>query len=272
LPKEAIVHILTGTRGLSRRGTAVHPSDQRFLGFTLIELLVVIAIIAILAAILFPVFAQARDKARQSACLSNCRQIGTALVMYRQDWDGKGPFSGWPVSKGRLNIHDANSDYHNEWQFTIQPYLKNIQLLRCPSDKVSYDERPVSYLYNPYMNPNRETITEAQVDRASDVCLLWEGYGPKDSATQKVNTDPRYPPNMYRQYAPWGTRVRDIADAAFGLPRHQDGGIVIYFDLHARWVRYGAGSTTAERVQSVRNAFPSPQTTCPTLKNCDWTW
>ena len=61
-------------------------------GFTLIELLVVIAIIAILAAILFPVFAQARDQARKTACLSHAKQIGTALTMYRQDWDSRGPF------------------------------------------------------------------------------------------------------------------------------------------------------------------------------------
>jgi len=62
-------------------------------GFTLIELLVVIAIIAILAAILFPVFAQARDKARQASCLSNCKQMGTAWMMYTQDYDETFPSS-----------------------------------------------------------------------------------------------------------------------------------------------------------------------------------
>jgi prepilin-type N-terminal cleavage/methylation domain-containing protein len=245
-------------------------------GFTLIELLVVIAIIAILAAILFPVFAQARDKARQTTCVSNGRQIGTALAMYRVDYDGRGPFAGWPPGpRGQHNVHSPTSDYASEWQFTIQPYLKNHMILRCPSDKASYTERPVSYLYNPYMNPDRKSITESQVDNAAEIVLIWEGYGPKESATQNVNLDPRYPPNMYRQYAPWGARARDIADPAFGLPRHQNGGTVIYFDLHAKWTRYGVenpGATTAERLRAVEDAFPCARTTIPGSPKCAWVW
>src|SRR5437868_4967637 len=102
--------------------------------FTLIELLVVIAIIAILAAILFPVFAQARE----TACLSNVKQIALAINMYRSDWDSAGPFAGWtPIPH-----------FETEWQFTIQPYLKNAGVLRCPSDSVSPEVRPVSYIYN----------------------------------------------------------------------------------------------------------------------------
>jgi prepilin-type N-terminal cleavage/methylation domain-containing protein/prepilin-type processing-associated H-X9-DG protein len=86
-------------------------------GFTLIELLVVIAIIAILAAILFPVFAQARAKARGAACLSNVKQIGTSLMMYMQDYDEMSPSGrggGW------------------EWWTELMPYIKNLDLLYCP--------------------------------------------------------------------------------------------------------------------------------------------
>src|SRR5579875_2840793 len=83
-------------------------------GFTLIELLVVIAIIAILAAILFPVFAQAREKARQSACISNLKQIGLAVIQYVQDNNEAYPMDKWS---------DVNGDH--EWSYTIQPYIKN---------------------------------------------------------------------------------------------------------------------------------------------------
>jgi prepilin-type N-terminal cleavage/methylation domain-containing protein/prepilin-type processing-associated H-X9-DG protein len=84
-------------------------------GFTLIELLVVIAIIAILAAILFPVFAQAREKARQVTCLSNLKQIGTGLMMYVQDYDERYPFGHWVDASGL----DVN------WFGAIYPYIKN---------------------------------------------------------------------------------------------------------------------------------------------------
>ena len=100
--------------------------------FTLIELLVVIAIIAILAAILFPVFAQARDRARMSACLSNERQIGTALMMYAQDYDETLPY---------IRFHGVGACPKGAqcyvWKNAIQPYLKSLDVLGCPSNPYS---------------------------------------------------------------------------------------------------------------------------------------
>jgi len=96
--------------------------------FTLIELLVVIAIIAILAAILFPVFAQAREKARQSSCLSNMKQLGTAVMMYAQDHDETYPQAYWYKN----NAGDLNG--YVQWSGMIRPYVKSEQVYVCPSD------------------------------------------------------------------------------------------------------------------------------------------
>ena len=94
-------------------------------GFTLIELLVVIAIIAILAAILFPVFARAREKARQTSCINNARQLATATLMYAQDYD-----KCFPMSIYLSGDMQAYAFYH-----TQMPYMKNIQIFDCPSEK-----------------------------------------------------------------------------------------------------------------------------------------
>src|SRR5437867_2887380 len=105
---------------------------MRRTGFTLIELLVVIAIIAILAAILFPVFAQAREKARSVSCLSNMKQLGTAQQMYLQDYDGAfeelipGGALGFAGKVGEPSM----------WMGTLQPYIKNVTIFRCPSSTI----------------------------------------------------------------------------------------------------------------------------------------
>ncbi len=105
-------------------------------GFTLIELLVVIAIIAILAAILFPVFAKAREKARQTSCLSNVKQLTLAILQYTQDYDDTLPFAMIYAGGGTLRdqITGWTRDY---WSYgnLILPYVKNLQIFACPSRK-----------------------------------------------------------------------------------------------------------------------------------------
>lgn len=106
-------------------------------GFTLIELLVVIAIIAILAAILFPVFAQARAKARQATCLSNMKQIGTGALMYSQDWDETTLPAHIYYPDAVIGRYTGNGEtnrlreWARLWPYIIQPYIKNFGALKC---------------------------------------------------------------------------------------------------------------------------------------------
>lgn len=117
-------------------------------GFTLIELLVVIAIIAILAAILFPVFAQARAAARKSVCLSNMKQIGLGMMMYVQDYDEK-------YSPNRLpNDYNPGAPGGATWRYTVTPYTKNNKIFFCPDDtrNVNWSEAYLDAVY--YNNGN----------------------------------------------------------------------------------------------------------------------
>src|SRR5262249_53889950 len=149
-----------GPGGGSRRRHAVNHRRA----FTLIELLVVIAIIAILAAILFPVFAQAREKARAISCISNGRQVGTALAMYTQDYDECLP----------LNSHSGATA---SWVEAAQPYIKNRLLYRCPSDGSQNWTTPLagqtalrlsSYATNAYLTPSGGFTTLASIRRPAE--------------------------------------------------------------------------------------------------------
>lgn len=166
-----------------------HPGKSR--GFTLIELLVVIAIIAILAAILFPVFAKAREKARQTSCLSNEKQLGLGFLQYAQDYDEFYP--------GRTikNTPDVPN-----WAYAIYPYVKSTGVYQCPDatvplDSYSYNYRITNYTYNPAIPACIGTPLAAFVSSANTV-VIFEGQegGPTpylDPATGKPrnpSTDP----------------------------------------------------------------------------------
>lgn len=126
-----------------------HRSSGARLGFTLIELLVVIAIIAILAAILFPVFAQAREKARQTTCISNCKQIGNAAMMYIQDYDETMP-------RFFTSAAESATLARGSWVRMLEPYHKSYDAFRCPN------------------MVDAGTIWQARLPANIS---LWEGYG-----------------------------------------------------------------------------------------------
>ncbi len=115
-------------------------------GFTLIELLVVIAIIAILAAILFPVFAKAREKARMTSCQSNLKQLALGLLQYVQDYDEKFPTYYW--GEGNSGVPNSCT-----WWAGIYPYVKNLQIYKCPSSPInSHNTHQVWINNNPPFN------------------------------------------------------------------------------------------------------------------------
>ncbi|MGD9495047.1 MAG: DUF1559 domain-containing protein [Armatimonadota bacterium] len=205
-------------------------------GFTLIELLVVIAIIAILAAILFPVFAKAREKARQTACLNNTKQLGTAVMMYAQDYDERYNFA--------YCITPTVT-----WPNLLMPYVKNPGIFACPSDK---DEWSIGggiylsyisnyYLFPPGDNPDpalRIPRRMAEVQRPADTICLAENA---DGSTGNRQPDCQYAWGTYGSsassgYNPW---------ARVSLERHNGGSNYVFADGHAKWMNRGDGMNIA---------------------------
>jgi len=123
--------------------------QKRYDGFTLIELLVVVAIISLLAAILFPVFAKARENARRATCMSNLKQIGLGMVMYQQDYDEhmmKWTYTLPLGAQGWQGYPSHNTQFL--WYYALYPYVKNWQLFNCPSEEKS---QYFTGAYNQYM-------------------------------------------------------------------------------------------------------------------------
>jgi prepilin-type N-terminal cleavage/methylation domain-containing protein/prepilin-type processing-associated H-X9-DG protein len=143
--------------------------------FTLIELLVVIAIIAILAAILFPVFARARESARRSSCLSNMKQIGLGVMMYVQDYDETYPRT--MQCKNDIATCTTSSPF-NYWYDNIQPYIKSTQVFNCPSSSISTSPNRGNYGANQNIMGYRTTATPplnmAAVPGAANTYLIMD--------------------------------------------------------------------------------------------------
>jgi len=214
-------------------------------GFTLIELLVVIAIIALLAAILFPVFAKAREKARQTSCLSNEKQMGLGLTMYCQDYD----------ETVVLNNDSPNNPFHT-WIELLAPYTRSTGLWICPSATaqsglyVSYGQTVSAYtLNNVYWNDRRlgaifeksSAASLASIEDSSGTIFSADG-----GAGPNTGWDPEQVVNDFVFDGDYTTVLRVLPDAtppriecahqAAFIGRHFGGMSGIFFDGHAKWL------------------------------------
>jgi prepilin-type N-terminal cleavage/methylation domain-containing protein len=194
-------------------------------GFTLIEVLVVIAVIAILAGIMFPVFSQVREKGRQVMCLSNQKQIGMALRMYQQDYDGR-------------NMHSNDCDYWPVWvnsQLILGNYMRNFAVWRCPSDRglspVVNQQDPCfyrffSYSFNRWMDGRLDGV----IDNSAQHVVFFDGN--EHDGGSEGNCD--WPIVESEQDWPcWEVDPEYLP----GFTRHSGGFIATYHDGHARWHR-----------------------------------